>query len=544
MVSFRKSLMVVALLALCTGLAMAQTPGCTATYTTTVLRSEGVTEPLSDINVTCTDVDPNSTGGAITGTYNITLISDAPITSTADAITLTGGESDVTGVITGLTTVTFSGVVLDGSWLLGPPQTDTYTFTVHGLRVNASTLPQASTAFTNGTGVAFLATAANKTSLGALFAGSPYYRIQTVAYAIKTLNFGVKYPGYTQTAQGNEVALSQCNPIAAPTADSMLEDVSPSFYLSFNEIYNAAFLTVDGEGMGATQGTRLSATFSGLPANTQLWVPSTIGTVETGLAAALVKGAKADGSGGTLSTTFSWVAVTAGTPVVYEIVGADLTATTLTVPVGVSYTGTPSLAPSTAGTVMGNYAPISSNPGASAATDSIPRFASAAQSQSGLYAVVACSTTLLFPYITTQPGWNVGIAVSNTGADPFGNAGQPGTCSFSFYGAGAPSAAVSFGAGMSADGTTGVPAFGDTTPIAPGTTSADVVSDVAGLGVFRGYAIAVCDFQYAHGYAFVIGVNSQSTFAHGYLALVIEGMDSNRLYRPGAPNGQYEKVTY
>jgi hypothetical protein len=41
---------------------------------------------------------------------------------------------------------------------------------------------------------------------------------------------------------------------------------------------------------------------------------------------------------------------------------------------------------------------------------------------------------------------------------------------------------------------------------------------------FQGYVIAKCDFQFGHGFAFIVGkYNSGTVFdvAHGYLALVI-----------------------
>jgi len=289
------------------------------------------------------------------------------------------------------------------------------------------------------------------------------------------------------------------------------------------------------EGPYATQGTRLSATFTNLPANTQLWVPAgvTTGTIS----ASLVLSPAADGSGGTLAVDASpevgWYAVTPGTAIVYEVTAESMNQTeTLAIPVSVAYTGVPSLAAATSGTVSANYAPQSSNPGA--ISSPIPRFSSAPVTGSGLYSVVACSTSLLFPYVTSQPGWNVGLAVSNTGTDPFGNTGQSGTCAFSFFGAtGAPAAPVTLGAA----------GFGDSTAIAPGTTSADVLSNALATGAnFTGYAIAVCNFQYAHGYAFVIGNNTKSTFAHGYLALVLQGTGTNPPLARGGQNGQYEKV--
>jgi hypothetical protein len=462
---------------------------------------------------------------------------------------LVGGAAPVPGILTSPTSVTFNGVQLTGGYTGGLTPTNSFVFSIQGLRFNASTMTQSTTTFANGAGFNLYAYPVDKVpAVAGLFNGSPFFRVATAAYAIPTFKFGVDYP------KNGEISLSQCNPsdgnLATPNATVPAFPVV--FNLNFTELFNGAFLTLLDENnriaghMGfATQGTRLSATFSGLPTNTLLWIPAIVTT--NGLTANYVLAPKADGSGGTLAkladtvNKSGWVSVAAGTQVVYEITASVPTApSTLTIPVSVTYTGTATLAPATSGSVSANYAPQSSNPGATAGP--IPRFSSAPSVVTGLYGVAPCSTTLLFPYITTQPGWNVGIAVANTGMDPFGHTGQGGTCAFNFYGPGAPAAAVTFGAGMSPDGTTGVNAFGDTTNIAPGTTSADVVSDAAGFsGVFRGYAIAVCNFQFAHGYAFVIGTNSKSTFAHGYLALVLQS--GNALVR-GGNNGQYEGVTY
>jgi|GEM_PF-3577438 len=532
MVSFRKFLVATAALAFGASLAMAQ---CSSTFTTSVLRQEGVTEPLPPVAVTCTDATTN--GGSLTSTYSVTVISDQPITSAPDGITLTtnhppsGTVPSYVGTISGTYSVTFSNVKMDGGFLAGPPETNTYTFSVSGIRVNASLLTQGSTAFTSGTGLAILAYPTDKTSVQGLFAGSPYYRIATVAYAVKTLNFAVTYPAKT------EVSLSQCDPkdanVAQPSAD--VPTFPEVFYLSFNETYNAAFQKVADEGAGATNGTRLTATFSNLPANTKLYVPGTFTDTSSNIAVALVSAPKSDLSGGTLVTKADYVAVTPGTPIVYEITAeATGSTSTVSIPVAVAYTGIPALAAATSGSVSANYAPISAS--TSPATTPIPRFASAAQSGSGLFGVAACSTSLLYPYITTQPGWNVGLAVSNTGADPFGNAGQGGTCAFSFYGAaGAPASAVTLGAA----------GFGDTTAIAAGTTAADIASNAIGAGTtFQGYAVAICNFQYAHGYAFVIGNVSGSEVAHGYLALVLQkGATVSPLQRSGQ-NGQYEPTGF
>ncbi len=61
----------------------------------------------------------------------------------------------------------------------------------------------------------------------------------------------------------------------------------------------------------------------------------------------------------------------------------------------------------------------------------------------------ATATRLLFPFVTTQPGFDTEITISNTSQDASGNAAQSGDCTLFFYGSGAPpaSAPVSIAAG-------------------------------------------------------------------------------------------------
>ena len=147
------------------------------------------------------------------------------------------------------------------------------------------------------------------------------------------------------------------------------------------------------------------------------------------------------------------------------------------------------------------YAPFSTS-------SAVPRFSAAsATTDNGIVAITNCATTLLFPYVTVQPGktaeaWNTGIAIANTASDPFTTVGQSGTCTLNFYGqdqtGAAKTLAVTFGAALTANG--GDP-FGSVTPISQGTVAAGVLTSPSafGTGQFSGYAIAQCNFQFAHG---------------------------------------------
>lgn len=68
----------------------------------------------------------------------------------------------------------------------------------------------------------------------------------------------------------------------------------------------------------------------------------------------------------------------------------------------------------------------------------------------------ASTTNLLFPFVTNQAGFDSGVAISNTSADPFGTAGSSGTCRLHYYGN------TTGGGAAPASQTT-------TSPIAPGT---------------------------------------------------------------------------
>jgi len=150
-------------------------------------------------------------------------------------------------------------------------------------------------------------------------------------------------------------------------------------------------------------------------------------------------------------------------------------------------------------TVNGSYAPTSTQVLSSNTT--VPRFADNSTARN-LFTINPCATNLLFPFVTSQQGFDTGIAISATSIDPWGTSAQSGICQLNWYGAAATNAT-------------------STPTITAGTTYTTLVSlqqNVA--GGFQGYMIAVCRFQYAHGFAFVSDLGARN-LAMGYLALVI-----------------------
>jgi len=192
--------------------------------------------------------------------------------------------------------------------------------------------------------------------------------------------------------------------------------------------------------------------------------------------------------------------------------------------------GTPDVSGTALPNVTGGFAPWVST----GVPVQVPTFAQSSNPATPLFSVTLCQTILLFPYVTDYPGFDTGIAISNTSKDnlTLGASPQTGSCSVSFYGgvpvAGTPASYTDTSANLGTAGvytTTAANSFG-TGSIAPGQTWAFSVSTIdstfggSSFQGFVGYAIASCNFQYAHGYSFVSDYGIRN-FAAAYLALII-----------------------
>lgn len=107
------------------------------------------------------------------------------------------------------------------------------------------------------------------------------------------------------------------------------------------------------------------------------------------------------------------------------------------------------------------------------------------------------TTTLLFPFVTSQTGFNTGIAISNVSEDGILPPAS-GACTLSWFGLLAPSTPTS------------------SPSIAGGTSFLNLVSIMA--PGFQGYTIAHCNFN-AQGFAFISDFGAQN-LAMGYLPIV------------------------
>ena len=287
----------------------------------------------------------------------------------------------------------------------------------------------------------------------------------------------------------------------------------------------------------ADYATRLKAVFNGLPANTRVFVsttnvingtmlPATVGS--TSFAQLVISDTAIDTGGLIPGVPVSGYIGTAPANIPYaEIIPSNGTASATwevvnTNPalnenfdfgVWILYAANPganSPAPGTA-TINMSFAPTPSS-GAFTATSgalasstlTVPRFADTSTA-GNVFTVVPCTTTLLFPFVTNQAGFDTGVAIMNTTSDPFGTKPQSGTCAFNWFGQNAPPQFVT-------------PSIPSGNNLAPASNWAFMASTIAPN--FEGYMIAVCQFQLAHGYAFVSDLGSQK-LAHGYLALIV-----------------------
>ena len=139
------------------------------------------------------------------------------------------------------------------------------------------------------------------------------------------------------------------------------------------------------------------------------------------------------------------------------------------------------------GSVAVSYHPVTDD------MDKRPRFVAGPTNM--VVTINACATTLLFPYVFHQSGFDTGIAISNTSS-------QSGSCTINYHGAGGPDPHES-------------------RLIAGGGQLIFTLSSTVDTAGFQGYLVAVCDFRKAYGFALILDGFGEiySTLAVGYLAV-------------------------
>ncbi|MGA1994513.1 MAG: hypothetical protein ABSH45_01935 [Bryobacteraceae bacterium] len=337
---------------------------------------------------------------------------------------------------------------------------------------------------------------------------NPYYYYTSVpgSYSPQSANAEQNIPGYIYTSESGFTpydATSVVNPLSGVTPG--LADFGTRIAAVFSNIPAGASVYV---GTGNVSGSS-STTVTLLPSATYLYGTGTL----VGLTATT-------SSVGSPAPAYTYpavqLAVTNGTAMATWEITTTSTSTleNVDIPVAILYVANPTNNLPAIGTATVNmrYAPDAADIGAADTTASssqpIPRFIDTSSANS-VFTTTLCTTSLLFPYVTEIAGFDTGLSIANTSSDPFGTAAQTGTCTLYWYGTAAPANTVT--AAVAA----GTIWTGLTSLLAPG---------------FNGYMIATCNFEYAHGFAFVSDLGARN-LAMGYLALVLN-----------APSGAYRPV--
>jgi hypothetical protein len=396
---------------------------------------------------------------------------------------------------------------------------------IQGIRVNASLVPSPTITIAPGT-----LPAGGITFTGATTA-------LTDAYPVPTLN-SVAAQGFVNEGLGFFTNANSTTTIAAAVSVSF--NGAQAGLLKAKAQYTADYAAPPTL-TAASQGTRLMVTFNNLDANVNYWVPATIGTNVT-----LVAYNSATGNTAATTSTFTTQLATNASvtlvPLPAPVNGSSVIYYGVTVTGGAGSTVAASAAANsnaqpTDGLVLTNgtggqlilsetvptpsaVTAVSATPPTATITlvgvsSGYPEFSAtaptyaAAQGNGATGIITLNATTLIFPYTTNSGGYDTGIAITNASTLPKGvtpiltNSASSASCSATFYGTGVPSTNP-YSLGVVA---TGSIATFDVGTVAPG---------------FSGYIIVTCNFEGAHGYAFITnGLGTGTGVAANYVAPII-----------------------
>jgi len=523
------------------------------------LRAEGQTELVSDVTETACQ-NTVATTGTVFATLSLPVTSRA-LTPPAGAIG--GGNSDailqVTTTASGVvnsyfgtvsgTTVSFTGVAFPAA----AAGVTAFTMTIFNVRVNAST----------GGAPQVTETVVINYSTGATTSANFVTAAQNVGYILTTLGATTMTAG-VGTATGTSVTYTTCGgnapgstlttPVFIPVAGV---SAGVSFAPQIKELLAGSFKSAgaapSGEGgtlvgagaascAAATVGcststnvlstsvgsantaTQITITYANIPATATVWVPvsetittggtsTTLTTTGTPPTSGPFSGAFA-GAAGTTYGAFVAFTPSSGTVVVTyttSLVGTGAAgAQTWVIPTVVTFAANSAAAQGPM-TAQAAYAPVGAITGPASV---IPTFLASTLPAASGSSIIICQTSVLFPFVTNQLGFDTGLVLANTSTDVLGfggtSAAKPnsGTCLLSFFGAGAPTPSSGVADPLGVNTTGGTHAF-LLSSVAPG---------------FQGYVIATCPMLYIHGYAFIeFNLTQSSGVVEGYLAPNLAG---------------------
>jgi hypothetical protein len=497
MFSFRKAILLLAVLALGASMASAQFPPLSCTLNggaPPLLRAEGLTEEVGQAFIQCTGGNPGNPGtinirvftpgftitsralsGAYAGKLEAALLIDDPLPGAVNVGVNAFFADPVAGIPNAVEWTNIQFI---------PPGTGTRTLRMVNIRVNASSAPAL-------TPVNLLVSITGSLTLPIT---SPFL---AVGYVQQSLDVSVTGANLSQCLPPSPVLITFTELI--PNAWRSAGNTTAQNNL--NQIYNSESMFWDtaptnwpADAGRATQATQLRIAFSNLPTGVSIGTP--------------IFGAATDGTTFTASVSGNTITLTVLTASSFAVGNSG----TLTVTVPLIFPTPPAVPGLGTGSVAAGYAP-SSTVNTPAATP-VPRFTTSSAATTA-FTISPCETRLLFPFVTSQAGFDTGIAISNTTVDPFNTPAQSGPCTLFFYSA---------TAGNSSQTSASIAAGAQLIMTMSGGNSQLNLNPVPN---FTGYMIARCNFQYAHGYAFISDLGS-TRLAQGYIALVIGGGLTNR----------------
>jgi hypothetical protein len=557
MADFRKWFMVLAVVLLAAATASAQVV-CTQAAQPTVMRQGGITEYIGEVDLNCTNEGLGSETAQFVLSLNTTvtnaLVSKALNTTGAGAAIQvpTGIESVVPGIVYGTNGNTnnalrFPNVIL--------PAGSTFIVRFVNVRADTSNLfPPIIPSVSGNEVVAFLS--ANLASGQSVSFTNQTTTGLVVGFVQSPVQFTVtNCDGSSGSAN---IALSQC-------LSASVGDTATTFGVTFKENQTSVFKTeTDENGLSLTGGTTTvcdgsACTVPTVSSGVQLIASWTIPTALIGKIHIWVSDIQTATNSTTLAAelvnvpTGATAEVACGGGTWYELPDAStetaawaITTSDLgnldSITFGWSVSYTAGALPTSASlgvTLTGGLGPLSSvvAPVVLSASAPVVRF-NTTSLQNSLASIVVnpCVTTLLFPYVTNVVGYDTGIAIANTSADPFSTPPQSGVCTLSLYGSSAAQDIAGDGTAPSVTTSATMAAA-----VASGQVFADTLENIfglekkSGLTTLSGYVIATCNFQFAHGYAYIVSPSGQP---QGYLALVLGGSATTR----SSARGSYERL--
>lgn len=521
MVAIRhRALQLLAIGLLVAGGAFAQDLNCSLIGTQQNVRAEGKAELLGDINISCTAADPDDLITPPWLTRQVNIIVNLPVNVTnnidfgegedvVDARIIINdvapGSGNNYGVRTANREIAFDNVTVPFPGV-GAGNPDQTVIRISSIRGNVTQLG--------------LPSEGNVIQIDAIVSTEPP---STLSVGVPSVTIGFSRLSLISEGVTDNVSGLQCVDFEETAILTMREGFASAWKTqgnpsdAKNTFWESGYFAEDSNnGAGASQETQFLLSIADVPDNVALSVKQTITIGDLHLS--LIGGDTDDDIGlcdGDLGTAVVDLDSDGNAQLIYGVCDNDPNfREEVEIPFFVSWDidDVPGVG---AGTLTVSYYPLGGSE-FSDLDDPEPRFVDTASTPDEFISVAKCVTTLLFPFVTNQSGFDTGLAISNTSED-WGLSGiesQEGGCEIHYVGTDTS----------------------DNTP-AEDVTTEDVVAGaqlvwllsaggshgLVGAPDFQGYVLAACDFQYAHGYAFITDGfgGGIPALAQGYLALVI-----------------------